>query len=253
MLIPREHGAYGQLLFPLVCVLVIGRPSAGAYLLAAAGVAAFLAHESLLVVIGQRGPRARREQWGEGMRSLVVFGGCALLSGAAAYVALPRPAIIATGGTFALALAVGAVVALHRERTTVGELLVAAALTSLSVGVAIAGGVSVRVASTVFLVFTAIFSAATVSVRAMIGRVARRGGPPPAAAGLLTAGALIVLALLARSGVVERVGPYAALPVCALAFGLTVRPPSPQRLRAVGWTLVALTGLTTIILMVAFA
>ena len=39
MLIPREHGAYGQLLFPVVSALLIGRPSAAAYLFAAAGAA----------------------------------------------------------------------------------------------------------------------------------------------------------------------------------------------------------------------
>jgi len=35
VLVPREHGAYGQLLFPLLSALLIGHPSAGAYLLAA--------------------------------------------------------------------------------------------------------------------------------------------------------------------------------------------------------------------------
>ena len=39
MLAPREHGAYGQLLFPLASALLIGRPAAGAYLLAASAVA----------------------------------------------------------------------------------------------------------------------------------------------------------------------------------------------------------------------
>ena len=50
MLLPREHGAYGQLLFPRLSALLIGRPAPGAYLLGAAAVAAFLAHESLLVL-----------------------------------------------------------------------------------------------------------------------------------------------------------------------------------------------------------
>src|SRR5262245_28487506 len=61
-MLPREHGAYGQLLFPLVTALAVGWPTVAAYGLAVAGIALFVAHEPLLVVMGQRGVRAEREQ-----------------------------------------------------------------------------------------------------------------------------------------------------------------------------------------------
>lgn len=60
-LMPREHGAYGQLALPLLTALFSGRPTAAAFLYAAAAVFAFFAHEPLLVLLGQRGSRAFRE------------------------------------------------------------------------------------------------------------------------------------------------------------------------------------------------
>ena len=69
LLIPREHGAYGQLLMPLLVSLVIGGAAAGALALAAAAVAAFLAHEPLLVLLGQRDGRASRDRNADARRS----------------------------------------------------------------------------------------------------------------------------------------------------------------------------------------
>lgn len=53
---------------PIAAALGAGRPSAAALALALGFVAAFLAHESLLVLLGLRGPRARREQGGVAVR-----------------------------------------------------------------------------------------------------------------------------------------------------------------------------------------
>ena len=60
-LMPREHGAYGQLALPLLTALFSGRPTAAAFLYSTAAVFAFFAHEPLLVLLGQRGSRAFRE------------------------------------------------------------------------------------------------------------------------------------------------------------------------------------------------
>lgn len=54
MLVPREHGAYGQLLLPIATTLIIGRPTAPALAIAAAAVFVFLIHEELLVLAGGR-------------------------------------------------------------------------------------------------------------------------------------------------------------------------------------------------------
>jgi hypothetical protein len=253
MLIPREHGAYGQLLFPLASALLIGHPAAGAYLLSAAALAAFLAHESLLVLAGQRGSRAARDRRHEAWRSFGLFGGFAIVCGAVALSILPREALAGVVFSVILASIVGVAVAMHRERSTVGEILVAMALASLSVPVALAGSVSISAALTVFAVFASTSISATVAVRSMIGRVARAGGPPRTAAALLALAVVVVLTALALTGQLARVAPYAALPVSALALGLSVRPPSPKRLRVIGWTLVGATAVTAIILVGALA
>jgi hypothetical protein len=251
MLVPREHGAYGQLLFPLVCALLIGRPAPGAYLLAAAGVAGFLGHEALLVLLGQRGRRASRELRRQAWSSLALFGGFAGVCGAVAFVVLPHASRLALGGTVTLALLVAGAVALGRERSAMGEVLVAVTLASLSVPVALAGRVVMTAALTVFAVFALVFVTATVAVRAMIGRQARAGGPRPVVAGALSMCVVVFLAALSVSGRLARVAPWAASPVSAIGLWLTVRAPSPRHLRAVGWTLVGAAAVTTAILVIA--
>jgi hypothetical protein len=251
VLTPREHGAYGQLLFPLVSALLIGRPAAGAYLLAASAVAAFLAHESLLVVLGQRGSRAAREQGADARRSLALFGGFCAVTGLVSLAIIPLDALTLLLVPIGLGVLVGIAAFMHRERTTAGEILVGLALASVSLPVATAGLVPHTPAVTLFVVFAAVFITATVAVRSMIGRVAKAGGPHPVVAVALTLAVLAGLASAAAIGRLASIAPIAALPVCAVSLGITVRPASPRRLRAIGWTLVGATGLTAVILVVA--
>mgnify|MGYP003339875909 CR=1 FL=1 len=251
MLLPREHGAYAQLLFPLLCALLVGHPRLGAYLLAVAAAGAFLAHESLLVVLGQRGIRATREQGGDARRSLAIFGGTALVAGGAALVVLPAEALVALALPVVLAALVGAAVVAHRERSTGGEALVGLALASMAVPLTLAGEAPRLAAHTIFAVFSAVFVTATVGVRSMIGRVSKAGGPHPAVAVVVPLGCLVALAWLAVTRQLSPVSPFAALPVCAVALGLTAKPPSPRHLRVVGWTLVTSTALAAVLLVSA--
>ena len=253
MLLPREHGAYGQLLFPLVAALLIGRPAAGAYLLAAAASAAFLAHESLLVVLGQRGSRAAREQGRDARGTLALLGGFCGVTAVVSLLVLSRTVLWSLGLPLVLVMLVAVALFKHRERSTAGEILVAAALASLSVPIALAGGVTRVAALTLFLVFASVFVTATIAVRAMIGRVKKAGGPSAARAGVLTLGILAVLAILAGAGWLAPVASYAALPVFGVALGIIVRPPSPRHLRTIGWTLVGATALTAVLLVAALA
>jgi hypothetical protein len=251
VLIPREHGAYGQLLFPLLSALLIGRPSAGAYLLAASAVAAFLAHEGLLVVLGQRGMRAAREEGADARRSLALFGGFCAVTATVSVAVTSFDALSYLLVPLGLGALVAVAVFTHRERSTPGELLVAVALSSVSLPVAIAGAVPHIRAVTLVIVFAAVFVTATVAVRAMIGRVSRAGGPHPGLAAALTLAILAGLAVAAQAGRLAPVAPFAALPVCAVCLGLSARPPSPKHLRSIGWTLVGTTGLTAAILVAA--
>src|SRR5437762_3573628 len=94
-LAPKEHGAYGQLGLPLVTGLAMGRPGVAAAALAVAAAAAFVAHEPLLILAGQRGTRARREEGPRAARRLAVLGAAAAISGGAGLALAPSPARLA--------------------------------------------------------------------------------------------------------------------------------------------------------------
>ena len=251
MLIPREHGAYGQLGFPLATALAIGRPTPGAIALAVAGVAAFLVHESLLIFIGQRGSRAAREQRGEARRTLLLLGTLAVAAGLGAVFLLNPFARWALALPAVLTLQLAVAVFSGSERTFAGEILAAATLSSLSVPVAIGAGVTIHTAFTVFVVFALIFAVATTAVHAIIGHTGPRGQRSRRVlSGALTLFALGVLVLLVRVGFVQPIAPWAAVPVSVVALSLVAGAPSPRYLRTVGWTLVAAIATTTILLIV---
>lgn len=252
MLIPKEHGAYGQLLIPLVVALLVGRPTTAAAAVTASGVAAFLAHEAVLVLLGQRGMRARREQQGEARRSLAVFGSVALVAGCLGVAFLPIGARVSLIVPLGLALVATILVAIGRERTTVGEVLVAVTLVSVSLPAAMAGGVSARSAGTIAAVFSASFASATLAVRAVIAYSTRQAhGVSRWTAVIVITALLSALVALAAARVVAAIAPWAAAPVFGLAVALVATMPSPRRLRVVGWTLVGATLTTAVVLIVA--
>ena len=249
-MLPREHGAYGQLLFPLLTALAIGRPGVAALTLSAAAIFAFLAHEPLLVLLGQRGRRAAREQRTRAWRWFAAWVVAALACAATAIASMPVGARIGLSIPGGLALVLLIVIAARHERTTAGEILTALTLSSLAYPIALAAQAPSRAAVTSALAFATAFVAATLSVRAVIMCTRR----PPAAVPRIVAGlALVVatlgLAVLWRLGFAAGVGVWAALPVCGVGFVLVLAPPSATRLRVVGWTLVTATAATAIILM----
>jgi hypothetical protein len=150
-----------------------------------------------------------------------------------------------------LTLQLGVAVFSGGERTIAGEILAAATLSSLSFPVAVGSGVTVRTAFTVFVVFALVFFVATTAVHVILERAGRGGGTRRLVSGVLTLGALLVLVVLVRMGFVQPVAPWAALPVSVLAFLLVAHPPSPRRLRIVGWSLVAASATTSIVLCIA--
>ena len=248
-MLPREHGAYGQLLFPLVTALAIGHPGAAALTLSAAAIFAFLAHEPLLVLLGQRGRRAAQEQRRRAWRALAAWTVAALACAATAIALMPAAARIGLTIPGGLAPALGIVIAARRERTTAGEILTALTLSSLAYPVALAAQAPSRAAVTPAAVFATAFVVATLSVRAVIMCTRR----PPAALSRIVAGlALVVgmlgLATLWQLDLAAGIGVWAALPVCGVGFVLVLAPPSATRLRVVGWTLIAATAATAIIL-----
>src|SRR5512144_1204189 len=127
-LVPREHGAYGQLAMPLVAALAIGRPTLASAALTVAFVAAFVAHESLLVVAGQRGRRALEVDGPRARRTLSLLGAVALAAAAVGVALAPVAARAALVAPALLAGAVGWLAVRRLEMTTGGEMVAGAAL-----------------------------------------------------------------------------------------------------------------------------
>lgn len=249
-LLPREHGAWGQLALPLAAGLALGRPGAAALLLSLAIVLAFLAHEPLLVVAGQRGRRTRDALGARAARRLALLGAGAAAAGGAGLALAPAarlalaPAALLGAVVLALALA-------RHEKTTAGEILVAGALAACAAPVALAAGAPARWAWSAAFTWAVAFAAATLPVRAILLRARTKGEVdrrPAAAAGVA---ALVALAVAgAARGLVPWAAALATLPVTLAALALTAAPVRPQRLTAVGWSIVAasVAGLLVLVL-----
>ncbi len=247
-LMPREHGAYGQLALPLTSALAVSAPSWASLALGAGFVAAFLAHEPLLVALGQRGGRAKREHGARASRRGITLAALSLLGmtlgahlgGPGARAALLLPA--------AFALALAPFVISRRERSLPGEVLAAAALSATALPVARAGGAPLGSSLVVVAVWTVGFAVATVVIRGVIA--ASRGD---AAARLPLRATLPAVALVAGAGLWS-VGPAArafalgVAPLCLLSLALAIWPPPARQIRAVGWANVAASVVTLVAL-----
>ena len=249
-LIPHEHGAYGQLAFPLLTALAIGRPTLPALLLAYAIVVAFVAHESLLVVLGQRGKRATEGDSPRARRVLAILGTQAVVTGLAGFALAPPPARAALALPLVLAAIVAWLVSRREEKTLLGEVTVAGALSSGGLAVALAAGAPLTWALGAWVTWLLSFSAATLAVQAVLVRARSKGQRDPrlahaAAALALVAGAFAAVPLAG----LPRVAPLALLPTAALSIAVCLSRVSPKRLRELGWAMVA-SGVVTLLLLV---
>lgn len=246
---PKEHGAYGQLAFPLITALAAAGVSAGGTLTALAVIAGFLAHEPAAVVLGLRGLRARRE-WGSSaaMWLLVLCIGGGVAGFAAIWTIEPSVRwSLAVPVIPALVLAVAML--RHREKSWYGEASAALAFSGAAVPVTMAAGGTLETAAVVAIPFALLFVTTTLAVRVVILGV-RGGGNPRAAAPTrnatvaLTAGAAGLLVLTWLTGLSSYSILIAAAPGLVTAGTIAMRPPLPARLRRVGWTLVAVAFIT---------
>lgn len=247
-LAPREHGAYGQLGVPLVAGLALGRPNLVGVCLTFAAVAAFLAHEPVLVLLGQRGNKARVQDGPRAGRRLGVLGGAAVVLGALGFVLAPMETRLAVLPPALLAAAVVWFVWRKQEKTAVGEIVAAAALSGAGLPVAMAGGVALGRAGLAWAVWTAAFLVATLAVRAVIARAKKLGSGPLVLSVVATLATLTASIGLAFSGQVPYAVPIALSPFVVMGLGVCVAPVSTKQLRRVGWALVAASVATLVIL-----
>jgi hypothetical protein len=251
-MLPKEHGAYGQLGFPLATALAVAGPSPAGILITLAAIAAFLAHEPAEILLGHRGPRARREQ-GAGAR--LAFALCTLAGVGAGGTVL---FILAGSSYWSLAVplvpaaVLGACTVAGREKTWYGEVAAATAFSTVAVPIVIAGGGSLVQAVSIAVPFALFSVLSTLAVRVVILRV-RGGGDPVATSrtrravftlAALAAATLIVLAFLST---LPWLAAAAAAPGLLAATAVAAAPPPPARLKRLGWTLMGASVLTAAI------
>lgn len=252
-LLPREHGAYAEVAFPLITALGLGSLSFAQLLLVAATVAVFLAHEPLLVAAGERGRRAQSEL-GERARlvaaSLLAF---TIASGGLGWWSAPAGARLAAFLPLSLGALLVPLIFSHREKTTVGELLVALTFSSTLIPVALAGGVSPRTAAIASGVWCVVFALGTLTVRAVIARVKKNMNPgwPSRAIVALPLAAMVAAFLLRMTTALPTLAAVAVLPSALVALACGLLGVHPRHLRRMGWSLVGSNFITLAALLVA--
>ncbi len=254
-LIPREHGAYAQLLLPLIAAFAVGGATLSGVTFAGAFLAAFAGTEALRTLLGHRGRRKQQQLRGLARRWLTATVLLALS------FALLGAALAPTGALVALLLPAGLgslvvlLVLLRREKTVPGEMLAASALSACAVPVALTGGVAWLDAGLMLVAFVLVFAFATVAVHLVVRHKKR----PVAWPARLAVGAAAITSLVAgfTLGALAQypfaaAASLAALPVLGTVTVLATRPPHPRMLRQIGWTLAAMTTLMTLLLIAGY-
>ena len=245
-MIPREHGAYAELLFPIVTVFLGGRPTTATWLLAVGAIAAFLANEPLLVLVGQRGTRMKREESERAKRALLVFSLVALGAGLAGLLLAPRAAQISVvlplllGGTLVMLAIQGL------ERSVFGEVLAATALSSVAVPLGLSAGLDLTSALSVALIWAVTALLGTAVVRLTLARTKAKTEAENRAVAAKRWTLIVVCLAVIAVGVAapfgSRVGLWvlaAAVPVALTVLVMAALQPTARRLRLLGWSLVA--------------
>lgn len=249
-LFPKEHGAWAQLAIASGAVILVARahpPGFWAWL--AALWAAFIAHEPLLLLLGQRGERARKEHRIRAWTWLLTLAGLALFLGwfgmkDAAHAA--RWTLLVPLG-FAGLLLPGTL--RDEEKSLAGEVLAALALGGAALPLSSRAGAGWTTAWQLAAGLMLAFVLATMLVRRFLAVLRKRPEPLSAVgAALLTGlGAGFGLALAMEGRILEGL---ALLPLPLLGFRLFASPWPPHRLKRLGW-LLALGNIATALMLVA--
>jgi hypothetical protein len=248
MLLPKEHGAYAQLAFPLLSGLLAGTPLLGAAAFVVAAVALFLASEPLEVLIGARGARAHDTLARPARIQLVAMVALGVFAGLLAIAASAPAARVAAFIPAALGAVLGILVLARRIKTLPGEIGAVAAFASLHLPIAAAGGASgVRLWGPAAVWF-AVFVSATFAVHAMKARHKGRDAALVTTAVAIAAAVLIAALAVALAGSDARLLGWAALAPAAAALYVAARPVHPRHLKRVGWALVGANALALVVM-----
>ncbi len=239
-LMPREHGAYAQLGFPLLTGLIYSGGDPGAVAFSVAAVALFLANEPLAVLTGVRGVRLQKELR-RAARHRILFLAGAALGGMVAAVGLAPPrawlgALLPAG----LGLLLLPLLGRRQLKSIPAELLAATVFSTSVIPLALCGETTYLDAGIAAGVWLAAIFPAIFAVHAMKAALKRRPDEAwilraaPAAAVLSLAAAVIGATLIPGGTDL-----LAVLPPGVATLAVAVRPPHPRNLKRVGWLMVA--------------
>ncbi|KPJ94242.1 MAG: hypothetical protein AMS18_04030 [Gemmatimonas sp. SG8_17] len=253
LLLPREHGAYAEIAFPILTGVALGTPSFAALSFGVSAVALFLMHEPVAVLRGIRGTRAR-EVWIHRARQRAAWlAVTAVLAGAAAMVASSAEARLAA----VVPLGCGAVLLpsflAGRMKTIAAETLVIGALSATVLPLAISSGVEWSLAWSASGVWFVTFLVGTLAVHAIKAKTGKRVGTKWAIVltPLLSA-VTVVLGLLAAKSHWLPLGFSLALSLAGMVgMALSVIRIHPRQLKRVGWTLVLSNTIAWVLLITA--
>ena len=227
-MLPREHGAYAQLLVPLATALALRWPTPSAVALAVGACFAFVATQPLRLALRRDGAEATRAA-----RWLAVLASAAIVAGAVGLADAPAAARILIAIAAVPAVAAVAIMMRRTEHTIAGELVAAIALSGASAPVAVAAGTPWRSAAVMWGAWAIGYIATVLAVHGMIARAPKlRGRRRAIAIGVVIAASLVIAAVAVSRHAVP------ALPLVLVAVPIAVRPPPASRLRAVGVVLV---------------
>ncbi|NNM07010.1 MAG: YwiC-like family protein [Gemmatimonadetes bacterium] len=252
-LLPREHGAYAELAFPLVTGLGLATPTVGTFAVAVGAFALFLVHEPLAISLGFRGARLQSQRGNRARIRVLALSALAVVSlivGVRAAGSLLWPSL-----AFPLAplLLLGPLMLLGRQKTLLGEILVITVFAATVFPLGATSGVPPSRILGASAVWWISFVLGTLEVHAIKAthkggdrsRWTRWGSP-------VAAGATSLFCIVAAAGPLAavRVPALALLPPALGTLALSVRRVHPRFLKRVGWALVGANTLSLIILLV---
>jgi hypothetical protein len=239
-----------MLAFPVASGLAMGGLSWAGIAFAALAVAGFLAHESVLVVLGARGERIRSKDAMHARSRLVRLGAAAVVATVVFATTAPPGAWHVALLSASLAVAVGGLLVARKTKSLPGELLVAGTFSSVHAVLAAAGGADARATFVPVAAWVVCFTLATLSVHALKYRFKRRGsGRWTVVVSPILSGIVVLFAILGF-GSLHPVGSVAApvLPKALAVLLLSALPANPRHLKRVGWTFVVADALTLVAL-----
>lgn len=232
--LPKEHGAWAQVALAAAAASWTAPAHPGGFWAWIAGLfCAFMAHEPLLILLGQRGAKARKAAaWG--WLALWAAAGCTFgILGWRGAPELARQALLLPAAFGALLLPG---ILRGEEKSLPGEGLAALALGAAALPLALRGGLAPRKALILATGLMLAFALGTLLVRRFIAVLRKRPEPfSGRVAALLTGAGVGAGCILLLQG--RLLLGLACLPLPLLGFRLFARPWPPARMKRLGWAL----------------